>query len=136
MISVFFPFDFWLVIFFTIFYIVFLFSVFKFRFLIFDYIFIFFAFIPHQITPVTDRPGKYCIQDLGSAGGTFIRIQSGQRKRLNAGECEEYYTRFIFYYHERSWVMYYFFGLLVFFITFIYLSILFLPDYPCNGQAW
>ena len=46
-----------------------------------------------QISAVVDRPGKYAIQDLGSAGGTFIRIQTGQKKRLHAGKENNFFIR-------------------------------------------
>ena len=42
---------------------------------------------------MVDRPGKYAIQDLGSAGGTFIRIQTGQKKRLHAGKENNFFIR-------------------------------------------
>jgi pSer/pThr/pTyr-binding forkhead associated (FHA) protein len=38
-----------------------------------------------EIAPVSNNLGKYAIRDLGSAGGTFIRIQAGQKKQLHAG---------------------------------------------------
>jgi hypothetical protein len=38
-----------------------------------------------EIAPVSNKLGKYAIRDLGSAGGTFIRIQAGQKKQLHAG---------------------------------------------------
>ena len=38
-----------------------------------------------EIAPAMGRVGKYAIRDLGSAGGTFIRIAYGQRKQLHTG---------------------------------------------------
>jgi len=38
-----------------------------------------------EIGPVAGRAGKYAIRDLGSAGGTFIRIAYGHKKRLHTG---------------------------------------------------
>ena len=45
---------------------------------------------------MVDRPGKYAIQDLGSAGGTFIRIQTGQKKRLHAGKRKVIFSELYF----------------------------------------
>jgi hypothetical protein len=39
-----------------------------------------------EISPVSNAQGRYAVRDLGSAGGTFIRIQAGQKKQLHAGK--------------------------------------------------
>jgi U-box domain/FHA domain len=39
-----------------------------------------------EIAPAPGIQGKYAIRDLGSAGGTFIRINYKQKKQLHAGE--------------------------------------------------
>lgn len=53
-----------------------------------------------EITQSMDPNGRqmnFSIRDLGSAGGTFIRIMFGTRKELHPGQCyDEYILRMIF----------------------------------------
>ena len=47
-----------------------------------------------QITNSND--GKFCIRDLGSAGGTFLRLPYGDKKQLHPGLLLTHYIRMLY----------------------------------------